>query len=121
MSTAAWIATGAGLAIVVLAVTLVRTRSRLVRIEARTRTLEARLDGELAPAITEAHNEARAARLTARRAATAAGVDEPPRRLPFEPITGPVVRAAAFGAGARRTLVRLAAPRRTRGRTSKAA
>lgn len=121
MSTAAWVATGAGLAIVALAVVIARTRSRLVQVEARTRALEARLAGELEPAIADAHNEARAARLTARRAATAAGVDEPPRRLPFEPITGPVVRAAAFGAGARRTLVRLAAPRRRRGRTTKAA
>jgi hypothetical protein len=121
MSTAAWVATGAGLAIVLLAMALVRTRSRLVRVEARTAAVEARLAGELVPAIEDAHTEARAARLTARRAATAAGVDEPPRRLPFEPITGPVVRAAAFGAGARRTLVRLATPRRPRGRTSKAA
>lgn len=121
MSTAAWVAIGGGSAIVMLGVALVRTRARLDRLEVRAVALERRLDGEVAPALADAQQEARAARITARRAATAAGVDEPPRRLPFEPITGPVVRAAAFGAGARRTIVRLAAPRRARHRTSKAA
>jgi hypothetical protein len=121
MSTTAWVAAGAGAAIVVLTVALVRTRARLVALERRTRALETRLAGELEPAIADARHEARAARLTARRAASAAGADEPPRRLPFEPITGPVVRVAAFGAGARRTLVRLAAPRRPRHRTKRAA
>ncbi len=121
MSTATWIAGTAVLLSVLLAVALLRTRARLRRVEATTARLVARLDDEVAPALTHVQVEAQAARATARRAATAAGVDEPPRRLPLEPVIGPVVRAVAFGAGARRTLERLAGPMRVRGRTGKAA
>ncbi|MCJ7438105.1 MAG: hypothetical protein MUP97_10125 [Acidimicrobiia bacterium] len=121
MSTTTWIAAVAAMLGAVLGVSLMRTRARLGRLEARTARLEARIEHEIARAISDAHGEARAAGATARRAATAAGVDEPPRRLPFEPVTGPVVRVVAFGAGARRTLVRLAGPRRGRGRARKVA
>ena len=121
MTAATWIAVGAGVLAVVLAVILVRTRARLVRVEARTARLEARLVDEVGPAITDARGEARAARATARRVASAVGLDESPRRLPLEAVTGPVVRAVAFGAGARRTLARLATPRRGWSRTRRAA
>jgi hypothetical protein len=125
MSTATWIAAVAVAVGGVLGVSLTRARARLSRLEARTAGIEARLDDEIAREISDALGEARAAGATARRAATAAGVDEPPRRLPFEPVTGPVVRAVAFGAGARRTIVRLAGPLvgqgRGRGRARRAA
>ena len=125
MSTATGMTAVAVVVVAVLGVLLMRTRARLGRVETHVMRLEARLDDEVAPAIRDARGEARAAGATARRAATAAGVDEPPRRLPFEPVTGPVVRAVAFGAGARRTMVRLAGPLagqgRGRGRAGKAA
>ncbi|MCJ7671037.1 MAG: hypothetical protein MUP67_03190 [Acidimicrobiia bacterium] len=121
MSATTWTASIAVVLAVVLGVALMRTRARLARVEARTARLEARIDDEIARSIDDAHREARAAGATARRAATAAGVDEPRRRLPLEPVTGPVVRAVAFGAGARRTIGRLAGPRRGRGRARKAA
>jgi hypothetical protein len=117
MSTALLAAFAGGIALVLVGM-LIRTRARLARLEVRTAQLEARLDDEVTPALRDARGDAREARATARRAATAAGVDEAPRRLPLEPVTGPVVRAVAFGAGARRTLVRLATPR---GRAGKAA
>jgi hypothetical protein len=59
---------------------------------------------------------ASAAGTTARRAAVAAGVGDPAPRLALEPVTGPVVKAVALGAGARRALARLrpqARPRRS--------
>jgi hypothetical protein len=121
MSTAGWIAGGALLLAVALSIVLLRTRARLAGLEARTARLEVRIDDEVAPVLTSVQVEAQAARATARRAATAAGVDEPPRRLPLEAVTGPVVRVVAFGAGARRTLERLAGPMRARGRTGRAA
>ena len=121
MSAASWFAVGAVVLATALGVSLMRTRTRLGRLEVRAGRLEARIEDEIARAISEVRGEARAAGATARRAATAAGVDEPPRRLPLEPITGPVVRAVAFGAGARRTIVRLAGSRRARGHARKAA
>jgi len=121
MSSATWIAAIAAVLGAVLGVSLMRTRARLGRIEDRAARLEARMDDEIALAIEAARGEARAAGATARRAATAAGVDEAPRRLPLEAVTGPVVRAVAFSAGARRTIVRLAAPRRGRGRAARKA
>ncbi|MFM8304389.1 MAG: hypothetical protein ACKOA9_08855, partial [Actinomycetota bacterium] len=38
----------------------------------------------------------------------AVGIEDPPPRLAGEALTGPVVRAVAFGAGARRGLARFA-------------
>jgi len=96
----------------VLAIALVRTRTRLVGVEARTHALEDELHRRVEPDVAAARAEARDASVTARRAAAAAGIDDPPPRLPFEPVTGPVVRAVAFGAGARRALARVAAPLR---------
>ncbi len=94
-----------------LAVVLLITRARLERLEVRVRAVEDRVVEDEA-AIAVAQGEARAASRTARRAARAAGVELEPARLPLEPVTGRVVRALAFGAGARRAITRLATPRR---------
>lgn len=94
-----------------LAVALVATRARLRRIEDRTRCLEERL-AAAEPAIADVRAEAAAAGRVARRAADATGVGEPPPRIVLEPLTGPVVRAVALGAGARRAITRLAGSRR---------
>jgi hypothetical protein len=105
------ILTGAALATVaLLAVVLWVTRSRLRALEARTAHLEDHLRADVEPEVAAARAEARDATVAARRASLASGVDEPPPRLPFEPVTGRVVRAVAFGAGARRALARAAAP-----------
>lgn len=121
MSATAWLAAGAGALAAVLLGALVRIRGRLALLEARTARLEGCIDEELSPALREVRGEARAAGATARRAAAAAGLGEPPRRLPLESVTGPVVRAVAFGAGVRRTLARLAGTRGSRRRTDRAA
>jgi hypothetical protein len=121
MSTAWWLAAFATALGAVLAVSFLRTRVLVGRLEARVVGLEGRLEHEISGPVSEALVEARSAGATARRAATAAGVDEPPRRLPFEPVTGPVVRAVAFGAGARRAIVRMAGPRWAQGRARKVA
>ena len=107
MSIATWLALGVA---AVLCVAMLRTRARLARVEDRTRLLEQRVCTDLEPAIAEARTDARRAATVARDAAVAAGVAQPLPRLPFEPVTGPVVRAVAFGAGARRAIARVAAP-----------
>lgn len=96
--------------VIALAGALVATRARLYRLEARVRSLDARVADEIAPAVDAARQDARVATATARRAASAAGIEEPPARVPFEPIVGPVVRAVALGAGAGRALHRLTRP-----------
>lgn len=121
MSAMGWWALAATLLAGALLVVVTRTRARVVRLEARVRGLESRVDDELAPAVGEARGEARAAGVTARRAAVAAGLEETPRRLPLEQLTGPVVRAVAFGAGARRTVARLAGTRAPRRRIDRVA
>jgi hypothetical protein len=103
-------------AVAVLAVVTLRMRGRLVRVEDHARRLEHRLQTELAPGVAAARREATAAAATARDAAIAAGVPLPAPRLPFEPLTGPVVRAVAFGASAGRAIVRVAAPASARRR-----
>ena len=108
----------AALAIVALVVTgavgfrLVRLRAHVHRLDTRVHSLETRLATEVAPSVKAARADARNAAATARRAAEAAGVPDPPPRVPLEPVAGPVVRAVALGAGARRALARLARPRR---------
>jgi hypothetical protein len=87
----------------VLAVATVRARRRLARLEARTGALEHTVRDDLEPGVAAAAADARAA---ARDAAIAAGVKPAAPRLPFEPLTGPVVRAVALGASARQVLAR---------------
>jgi hypothetical protein len=82
------------------------------RAAARVARLEARLNGldcEVRDGRAELDRSRRASEeaiATARRVADAAGVEEPPPRLAAEAITGPMVRAVAFGAGARRAVMR---------------
>lgn len=114
MTTGAWFGVAALVVDVPLLVVLVSSRRSTERLKARVRALEARLHDEVAPAVDAARRDAAAAVSTARRATVAVGMEDPPPRLPFEPLTAPVVRAVAIGAGARRALGRLARPRRTR-------
>ena len=93
-----------------LAVATVRTRLRLARVEDRARRLEELVHAELEPGLAAARVDARAAAAAARDAAIAAGVRPPPPRLLLEPVTGPVVRAVAFGASARRAIARVSVP-----------
>lgn len=109
MTTAEVLAGAALVSVVVLAVALVVTGVRLARASERTRRLELEVAG-LREAVERTSADVQAAGATARRAATAAGVEEPPPRVAFEPVTGPVLRAVAIGAGARRALGRLARP-----------
>ena len=105
MTTLAWITVGllgVGLAVVVGAWT--RAARRAARCEAVVRDVEGRL------AAVEA-SSARAldvARDAAARARRASGEEEAPPRVVLEPVTGPIVKAVAFGAGARRAVARLA-------------
>jgi hypothetical protein len=97
----------AALAIAVLTalvagIALVRTRARLADVERRLRALDGELHHDVRPALEQTRDEARAAGREARLAARAAGVPEEPPRMPFEPVTGRLVRVAAFGAGVRR-------------------
>lgn len=107
MSIATWLVLGVA---AVMCVVALRTRARLADVEERTRRLEQRVSTDLEPAIAEARVDARRAATVAHDAAVAAGVPQPVPRLPFEPVTGPVVRAVAFGAGARRAIARVTAP-----------
>lgn len=108
MSVAVALATGALAAVVVLTLAVLRLRARLTSVEDRARRLEELVSAELEPALAAARVDARAAAAVARDAAIAAGVRTPAPRLPFEPVTGPVVRAVAFGASARRAIARVA-------------
>jgi hypothetical protein len=92
------------LSVGVLVVVNARTRRRLARLEERTRAVEQVVHAELEPGVAAARAEAHMAVAAARDAAIAAGAKPTPPRLPLEPVTGPVVRAVAFGASARRAL-----------------
>ena len=104
MSTAGWVLLAAVGVLGTCGLTVAFARLR--RAEERLDGLEARL-GDVSPALEAARDEAYAAGVTARRAALAAGVGEPPPRLALERVTGPMVKAVAFGAGLRRALRRL--------------
>src|SRR5690349_21477869 len=107
MSTAGWLAAVALVAVGVLGVMLPVTLRRTRAVEARLRRLEARVTNEVEPAIEAATTDARVAGQRARDAAAQVGLAEPAPRLPLEPVTGPIVRAVALGAGAGRVLTRL--------------
>jgi hypothetical protein len=118
MSTATLLAAVALGAVVVLSCALVRISAHLRALEASTARLDDDLHARVEPDVAAARAEARDATTLARRASVAAGVDEPPPRLPFEPVTGKVVRAVAFGAGARRAIARATAPAWSRRRSA---
>ena len=86
-----------------------RSAHRVGELEARVRDLEREIHDSLAPMLERARRESEEAFAAARAARHAAGIEDPPPRLAAEPVTGPVVRAIAFGAGARRAIGRFAA------------
>jgi len=106
------LATGVATASLVVAVAIaLGARRRLARHEHELAGLR-RIVGSLQDELRATRAVASAAGTTARRAAVAAGVEDPAPRLALEPVTGPVVKAVALGAGARRAVARL----RRRGR-----
>lgn len=99
-------------AIVGVAVCAVGWRSsaaRVTRLETRVAGLEREVHRDVLPALDRSQRESETALSTARQAAFAAGIEEPPPRLAAESVTGPVVRAVAFGAGAKRAIARMTA------------
>jgi hypothetical protein len=85
-----------------------RATRRLSALEARVGRLDREVHDDLVPTLDLTRRESEEAIVAARIAKQAAGVEDPPPRLAGETVTGPVVRAVAFGAGARRALARLA-------------
>lgn len=86
-----------------------RTSARLRAVEARVGRLDREVHDDLVPTLDLTRRESEEAYVAARIAKQAAGVEDPPPRLAGEAVTGPVVRAVAFGAGARRAFARFAA------------
>lgn len=84
------------------------TAARVRGAERRLARLERELHDRVLPGLDEARRESAAAAVAAGQAARAAGIEAPPPALAAEAITGPVVRAVAFGAGAHRAVTRLA-------------
>ena len=104
MTATAWAVAGVlGAAVALLAVDAVRARRRAARTAARVDALEARL-AAVDAATTRALDTARDA---AARARGAAGDGEAGPRVVLEPVTGPLVKAVALGAGVRHTVRRL--------------
>ena len=101
-------------AVVALAIAVVvasgwwRTGRRLRSLEARVARLDREVRQDLVPALDRTRQESEAAVAAARQARRAVGIEDPPPRLAGEALTGPVVRAVAFGAGARRAIARIA-------------
>jgi len=107
VSTLGWVV--CGLLAATLAVTLGRlagTRARLGRAEQRLADLDSRL-GDLDARAERAVRTAQGAAALARRGGADAPPDPAPRVL-LEPVTGPLVKAVAWSAGARRAATRLA-------------
>jgi hypothetical protein len=96
-----------------------RTAERLARLERRVATVEREVHTEVMTELDRSRRDSEAAVFAARRATAAAGIEEPPPRLAAEPVTAPVVRAVAFGAGARRAIARFTADVAPLGKTRK--
>jgi hypothetical protein len=104
MSSGAWVVVGVlAAAVALLAADAGRARRRAARTAARVAGLETRL-ADVDAASARALDTARDAAARARRVA---GDGEPGPRVVLEPVTGPLVRAVALSAGARRTVRRL--------------
>lgn len=95
-------------AIAFLAAAWASTSARLTQAERRIATLEHEIQ-RLAPDVERSVRRSEAAADAARQARLAVGIEDPPPRLAGERVTGPLVRAVAWGAGARRVVQRLAA------------
>ena len=109
MAVAITLAVIALLAAVVCAVGWRRTADRLARLEGRVAAVEREVQTEVLPELDRSRRDSEAAVFAARRATAAVGIEEPPPRLAAESVTAPVVRAVAFGAGARRAIARFTA------------
>jgi hypothetical protein len=107
VSTLAWVVVGVLAATLLLTVAaLAGARARVTLVERRLVDLEARL-GDLDARAAHAVQTAQGAAALARRG----GTPEPPGTAPrvlLEPVTGRLVKAVAWGAGARRAATRLA-------------
>lgn len=102
----------AGLALVGVGVCALgwrRSVRRLTALEGRVARLEREVHDDVVPIVDLARRESEEARAAARQARSAVGIEDPPPRLAGERVTAPVVRAIAFGAGARRALARFGA------------
>ncbi len=97
------------LAVSFLAAGWAATAARLARAERRIDALEHEVRDRLLPDVERSVRRSEAAADAAREARLAVGIEDPPPLLAGERVTGPLVRAVAFGAGARRTAQRLAA------------
>ena len=119
MAVAITLAVVALLAAVVCAVGWRRTADRLARLEGRVAAVEREVQTEVLPELDRSRRDSEAAVFAARRATAAIGIEEPPPRLAAESVTAPVVRAVAFGAGARRAIARFTADVAPLGKTRK--
>ena len=119
MAVAITLAVVALLTAVVCAVGWWRTAERLARLERRVATVEREVHTEVMPQLDRSRRDSEAAVFAARRATAAVGIEEPPPRLAAESVTAPVVRAVAFGAGARRAIARFTADVAPLGKTRK--
>ena len=119
MAVAITLAVVALLTAAVCAVGWRRTADRLSRLEGRVATVEREVQTEVMPELDRSRRDSEAAVFAARRATAAVGIEEPPPRLAAEPVTAPVVRAVAFGAGARRAIARFTADVAPLGKTRK--
>jgi len=119
MALAITLAVVALLAAVVCAVGWRRTADRLAQLERRVAAVEREVQTEVLPELDRSRRDSEAAVFAARRATAAIGIEEPPPRLAAESVTAPVVRAVAFGAGARRAIARFTADVAPLGKTRK--
>jgi len=119
MAVAITLAAVALLAAVVCAVGWRRTAQRLAALEGRVAAVEREVQTEVLPELDRSRRDSEAAVFAARRATAAVGIEEPPPRLAAESMTAPVVRAVAFGAGARRAIARFTADVAPLGKTRK--
>jgi hypothetical protein len=85
-----------------------RASARVGALEARVARLEREVHDDVFPTLDLTRRESEEAFVAARQAKYAVGIEDPPPRLAGESVTGPVVRAVAFGAGARRAFARFA-------------
>ena len=119
MAVAITLAVVALLAAVVCAAGWRRTADRLARLEGRVAAVEREVQTEVLPELDRSRRDSEAAVFAARRATAAIGIEEPPPRRAAESVTAPVVRAVAFGAGARRAIARFTADVAPLGKTRK--
>jgi hypothetical protein len=98
-----------------------RTARRVGALEARVARLDREVHDRVLPALDLSRRDSEEAVAAARLVSRAVGIEAPPPRLAGERVTGPVVRAVAFGAGARTALARFAADVAPAKRTRKGA